>query len=124
MLTSQLKEKFSNYRQQLNIITGDFFDHVGQYDLIIEQTFFCALTPTLRPAYVDRMHKLLKPSGKLVGVLFNTHFEGGPPFGGTLEEYQSLFEHQLNLKTLASCYNSIHPRAGTEAFIIAQKELA
>jgi SAM-dependent methyltransferase len=125
LLTSQLKEKFSSYlHQQLNIITGDFFEHAGQYDLIIEQTFFCALSPTLRTAYVDKMYQLLKPGGKLVGVLFNRDFEGGPPFSGSIPEYQSLFESAFNLHTLAPCNNSIQPRAGTEAFIVAQKEMA
>ena len=28
-----------------NLIQDDFFKHVGQYDLIIEQTFFCAIDP-------------------------------------------------------------------------------
>src|SRR5690606_26735812 len=26
-----------------NLICGDFFKHEGQYDLILEQTFFCAI---------------------------------------------------------------------------------
>ena len=31
---------------QEQLILEDFFDHRGQYDLIIEQTFFCALLPS------------------------------------------------------------------------------
>ncbi len=58
------------------------------------------------------MHSLLKPGGKLVGVLFNRAFEGGPPFGGNMDEYQDLFEPTFTLQTLASCYNSIKPRMG------------
>ncbi|MGB1729764.1 MAG: methyltransferase domain-containing protein, partial [Crocinitomicaceae bacterium] len=30
------------------ILHGDFFEHKGSYDLIIEQTFFCAINPQLR----------------------------------------------------------------------------
>lgn len=32
----------------------DFFAHQGSYDLILEQTFFCALHPSLRPAYAKK----------------------------------------------------------------------
>ena len=48
---------------------GDFFTHQGSYDLILEQTFFCAIQPTLRQNYVHKVKELLKPEGKLVGVL-------------------------------------------------------
>ncbi|MBO9561797.1 MAG: methyltransferase [Niastella sp.] len=122
LLTQQLTEKFSAYvGNQLRIITGDFFVPEGQYDLILEQTFFCALEPSLRGAYVSKMHSLLKPGGKLAGVLFDRAFEGGPPFGGSQEEYKELFAPLFNIQVLAPCYNSIKPRAGAEVFMIAVK---
>ena len=100
----------------------DFFDHDGRYDLIIEQTFFCALQPTLRPEYVKKMGSLLNPGGKLVGLLFNRHFEKpGPPFGGRLEDYRKLFEKEFNILKMEECYNSILPRQGQELFFILQK---
>jgi thiopurine S-methyltransferase len=72
------------------LIFGDFFNHQHQYDLIIEQTFFCALRPSLRQAYAKKMHQLLKNKGKLVGVLFNDELNSDkPPFGGNKEEYTS-----------------------------------
>ena len=122
VLTARLADKLSDYNgQQLTIITGDFFALTGQYDLILEQTFFCALPPELRPNYVQQMHKLLKPGGKLAGVLFDRSFEGGPPFGGSRAEYEPLFGSTFNLQVLAPCYNSIKPREGVELFIIAKK---
>jgi len=48
-----------------HLLQGDFFLHSEKYDLILEQTFFSALPPVLRPAYVDKMHELLKPNGKV-----------------------------------------------------------
>ncbi len=125
LLTERLADKFKRYlNRQLHIITSDFFALEGQYDRIIEQTFFCALSPSLREDYVAKMHSLLKPGGKLVGVLFNRAFEGGPPFGGNIQEYMDLFEPTFTLQTLASCYNSIKPRTGAEVFIIARKDQA
>ncbi|MEQ1798956.1 MAG: methyltransferase domain-containing protein [Lacibacter sp.] len=119
VLTAELKKKFSN--KKINIVTGDFFEHAGQYDLILEQTFFCAIHPSLRETYVEQMNRLLKPGGKLAGVLFNRNFEGGPPFGGTKEEYEPLFAAHFNIKKMELCYNSIQPRSGTELFFIAEK---
>ena len=36
VLTAALEERFKG--QPVNILTGDFFEHKGQYDLILEQT--------------------------------------------------------------------------------------
>lgn len=117
-LTAALEKQLAAYSgKSLRIITGNFFDLEGQYDLVLEQTFFCALDPSLREAYVRQMHALLKPGGRLAGVLFDRDFEGGPPFGGSAAEYRKLFEQDFVLHTLAPCYNSIAPRAGSEVFI-------
>ena len=117
VLTAALEERFKG--QSINIITGDFFEHKGQFDLILEQTFFCALDPSLRSKYVEQMHQLLKPAGKLVGVLFNKEFEGGPPFGGSKEEYEQLFSKHLRIKKMELCYNSIPQRKDAELFFSA-----
>lgn len=121
-LTKKLEVKFNTHlKKQLTIITGDFFNLNGQFDLIIEQTFFCALNPEIRQDYVNKMYELLKPEGKLAGVMFNKNFEGGPPFGGTKEEYEKLFGEKFMIKTLEPCYNSIEPRKGAELFILVRK---
>ena len=67
------------------------------------------------------MHGLLKPGGKLIGLLCDRVFEGGPPFGGDKDEYELLLKARLIVKTLESCYNSIQPRAGTELFMMVEK---
>ena len=123
VLTQQLAIRFSNYiGKQLTIITADFFTLEGQFDLVLEQTFFCALDPSLRNKYVTHMHRLLKPGGKLAGLLFNKIFTNpGPPFGGSIEEYRTLFRPRFNISTIASCYNSIAPRDGAECFIVLLK---
>ena len=103
----------------------DFFLHMHQYDLILEQTFFCAINPSLREKYVAKMHELLKPGGKLVGVLFNRHFDfQGPPFGGDKEEYQTLFSKKFKVECLETCYNSIPQRQNSEVFIMMKKSNA
>lgn len=121
-LTEALSEKFAPHEgKELTIYTGDFFDHTGVYDLIVEQTFFCALDPILRSRYVEKMHELLSPGGKLVGLLFNRDFQGGPPFGGSREEYEPLFSQKFSRGSMEPCYNSIPPRRDAELFIQMEK---
>jgi SAM-dependent methyltransferase len=106
-----------------HLICVDFFTFSGSYDLILEQTFFCALVPTLRNAYVEQMHHLLSPGGKLAGLLFDDVLNNDkPPYGGSKAEYRSLFEPSFELKTFDKAYNSIPPRAGRELFIILEKK--
>ena len=100
------------------LIQEDFFSHQTTYDLIIEHTFFCALPPAQRKNYIIHMHRLLKPSGKLVGLLFNDNsMIDGPPFGGDQTLHQPLFESYFNIKHFEPCTNSIAPRKDRELFI-------
>ncbi|HQE12264.1 MAG TPA: methyltransferase domain-containing protein [Flavipsychrobacter sp.] len=115
-LINRLKKQFSD--SNIQIVLGDFFDHQGGYDLILEQTFFCALNPKLRPDYVHKCFELLNQSGSLRGVLFNINFENdGPPFGGTQSEYESLFSPSFYLEHIDICQNSIEKRQGNELLI-------
>ena len=86
--------------------------------MIIEQTFFCALNPSLRNKYVAKMNELLATNGRLVGLLFDRTFEQqGPPFGGSKNEFLSLFENSFTVHHLEKSYNSFSKRANTELFI-------
>jgi SAM-dependent methyltransferase len=115
-LVENLKTKFKD-NPNINIVLGDFFEHQGVYDLILEQTFFCALPPTMRQKYVWKMHQLLEKKGTVSGLLFNRTFESSPPFGGSQEEYTLLFQKAFNFLKMEVCQNSATPRAGSELFI-------
>ena len=116
-----LKEKYKD-KEGVAVICEDFFTHFGNYDLVIEQTFFCAIAPKLRPKYAEKMHDLLNEGGRIVGVLFNRKFEkDGPPFGGSISEYQSVFSNYFQLEKMEECYNSIPARKGSEVFINLKK---
>ncbi len=114
-LIKRLRQK--HQESKAKIIEGDFFKHSGEYDLILEQTFFCAIHPSQRKRYVQKMHSLLSTGGKLCGVLFNRDFEGGPPFGGSAEEYQSLFSAYFEVVRLEQCYNSHPARVNNEVWV-------
>lgn len=119
-LVAVLKTKFGD-NPNIKVICGDFFEHQAQYDLIIEQTFFCALPPSLRQKYVWKMHQLLATDGILTGLLFNRTFEVSPPFGGSKEEYERLFKHAFQLQQLAEATNSVAPRAKSELYFVFKK---
>lgn len=101
-----------------HLIHSDFFKHNGKYDLIIEQTFFCAINPELRSAYARKVFDLLNDGGRLAGVLFDDKMnDDQPPFGGTRKEYRKYFAPYFTFKHFERCYNSIEPRKGRELFI-------
>ena len=112
-----------NKNLKKHLICEDFFNHSETYDLILEQTFFCALQPNLRENYATKMFNLLSEKGKIAGLLFNFELsEVGPPFGGSYEEYVNLFSKKFTIKTLEPAYNSIKPRANKELFFTFEKK--
>ncbi len=126
-IASKAVENIQNKFQdlpQVKVICGDFFEQTGKYDIIIEQTFFCAIHPGLREQYVEKAYNLLNPGGIITGVLFDKDFGNPhPPFGGSQEEYQQIFSGKFDILKLERCSNSIPPRAGTEVFIHFRKKI-
>ena len=114
-----LKPDFPDNR----LICEDFFQLEGSYDFLVEQTFFCALNPSLRANYVQKVNGLLKPNGRLVGLLFAREFPfEGPPFGGSEQEYRRLFQDLFDIETMRLADNSIGPRLGNELFFELKKK--
>lgn len=113
----RLQERFRE-ATAIQVLCEDFFLHESHYDLVLEQTFFCAIPPSRRKEYAEKMAALLNENGKLVGVLFDKTFEqDGPPFGGCPCEYKPVFEPHFHIRTMDACYNSIPPRKDSEVFI-------
>lgn len=107
-----------------HLIHSDFFDLEMKFDLIIEQTFFCAIHPSLRTKYAKQAHRLLNNNGKLVGLLFNVPlYKDRPPFGGSKEEYRSTFSPYFNIEIMTTSYNSVESRVGKELFVKAVKKI-
>ncbi len=106
------------YFPKNQLIHSNFFELNDTFDLIIEQTFFCSLPPELWPNYALKTSELLKPKGKLVGLLFCIPlFKDRPPYGGTKEEYIPYFLPYFNLEIMKTSYNSIPERRNSELFI-------
>jgi methyl halide transferase len=106
----------------LKLIEKNFFDLEGKYDLILEQTFFCAIHPSQRKKYFEKMVELLAPGGRLVGLLFDDKLNSDrPPFGGSMDEYRRYIPKALQVIHFEKCINSIAPRAGREIFMNLRK---
>ncbi|MDG4714260.1 methyltransferase domain-containing protein [Winogradskyella marincola] len=122
------KQPIENFKNRVStfphkqLLHQDFFELNQTFDLIIEQTFFCALNPNLRKQYVEKMFQLLNPKGKLAGLLFDFPLtESGPPFGGSFNEYETAFSKYFKIKTLERATNSIKERQGKELFFIFER---
>ncbi|MBD98899.1 MAG: SAM-dependent methyltransferase [Verrucomicrobia bacterium] len=119
-------EKFASKHPDFpkeHLIHQDYFEHREKYDLIVEQTFFCAILPSLRKAYARHTHQLLKDEGKLMGVLWSVPLnDDHPPYGGSKEEYRGYFDNLFSYVYFEDCYNSISPRSGRELFLLARKK--
>ena len=118
--------KYSNFPKD-QLLHEDFFKHKGQYDLILEQTFFCSFPPTEenRNGYVQKMKSLLKRTGKLVGLWFDIPLTGDlekRPFGGTKALYLEYFKPYFTNIKLEKAYNSIPAREQKELFGVFYNE--
>jgi thiopurine S-methyltransferase len=104
------------------LVHEDFFTHQGFYDLILEQTFYCALELRFRESYFKHMHHLLHSDGMLAGLLF--HFDQerpGPPFTCSPAAYRVMASRYFTIKSLTPCLNSEPSRAGKELFLQLKK---
>ncbi len=99
------------------LLHTDVFNIEDSFDLILEQTFFCTLSPKLRSEYAKKMYQLLRSDGKIVGLFFDFPLTAeGPPFGGSKGEYLTYFQDLFDIKILEPCYNSHPKRQGKELF--------
>lgn len=99
------------------LIQGDFFQLIDQFDYILEQTFFSALPKIHHQAYFYKMKELLAPDGVFTGVWFAFEEEKlEPPFGYPLQTFRNFIGELFSIDILEICTFSIKPRSGTELF--------
>lgn len=112
-----IKKRVPNF-PTTQLLHANFFEIEDSFDLVIEQTFFCAIDPSLRLQYAQKMQSILTPKGKIVGLLFEAVLnEDHPPFGGTKEEYLTYFQPYFQIVKMDPCYNSYPNRQGMELFV-------
>ena len=87
----------SELEAQVSVQEADFFSEelvptLGQFDVVYDCTFLCAIQPDMRKAWAEQMSKLLSAEGELVTLIFPNGPLGstGPPFTINVELATSL----------------------------------
>ena len=112
-----LKHRAPDFPKE-NLLHQNFFDFEGCFDVIVEQTFFCAIPPSLRSDYAYKMASLLPKGKELKGVLFDFPLtEKGPPYGGSKTEYIAYFQPYFLIEQLSRCTTSHRSRENKELLI-------
>ncbi len=111
---------------EVKFVAKDIFllqeEYYEQFDYIYEYVTYCAINPERRKEYLQKLSKLIKPSGKLIAHLFPTdNREGGPPFSINIVDFYKAASEFFSLALSTKKINSIKPRAGREALQIYLK---
>lgn len=64
----------------------------GPFDAIYEQTCLCALLPRHWPGYEARLHRWLRPGGRLLALFMQSGKTDDPPFHCALADMRRLFD--------------------------------
>jgi cyclopropane fatty-acyl-phospholipid synthase-like methyltransferase len=124
---NHLKSTVQERNLKCEVLHLDFFgidsSHNGVYDLLIEQTFFCAISPEQRSSYVSTVARALKKRGMLAGLFYNTgEEEGGPPFNTTREDIKKYFSDSFEIRQLSKTEDSAEQRKNKEWLAILIKK--
>ena len=120
-----LKNALKKRNLEGRILHQDFFSldesHEGVYDLVLEQTFFCAISPKQRRDYVLNVSRILKPGGILVGLFYHTDEQGGPPYNTTREDIEMHFSKKFEIQEFDKTSLSAEQRKDKEWLGILKK---
>lgn len=124
--TQRLAHNLARNRVSAEVICINFFnlglEHLNRYNLMFEQTFFCAIHPTLRNHYVNLVSRILKPGGLLVGIFYETGEEDGPPFNTTRANILRHFSGPFQINQLEKTNRSAERRQGKEWFAVLKRK--
>lgn len=88
----------------------DLFDLPAEmqdaFDIVWEQTCFCAIPPAQRAAYVRAMAGALRADGVLHGLFWNHGMAEGPPWNISEAEVRSVFTQAFSLDGLVAVETS------------------
>lgn len=98
---------------ELTLLEADIFalpDADGAFDLVWEQTCFCAIGLEQRSAYAQQAARWLAPGGRMIALLWNHGAEGGPPFDVTPEDARAAFAPHFDIESLEPVVESAPQR--------------
>ena len=107
-----------------NVRVADFFGREladERFEVIYERAFLCALPIKLRPAWAERVSRLLIPGGRLIGFFYFDQTEKGPPFGIDSNTLTGLLSKEFELIEDLAPTDSIAVFEGKEKWQVWQR---
>ncbi|KAI9226096.1 MAG: S-adenosyl-L-methionine-dependent methyltransferase [Piptocephalis tieghemiana] len=125
LASHRLQDKGSDQANldKIHFKTMDLFSEDSQsiqpFDLIYDYTFLCALPPTMRPRWAERITQLTKPDGLLIALAFplSDHL-GGPPPPPSMSIYHELLDPHFTLIHPPPPAKSLEGREGKERLTV------
>jgi hypothetical protein len=104
---------------------GDFFDYPfreGEFDIIYERTFLCALVPEYWLPYARRISELIAPGGILCGFYFHGPEDEPPPYPISQEQLCQLLGGAFEMIENKPVEDSLPLFAGKERWQIWKRK--
>jgi Thiopurine S-methyltransferase (TPMT) len=108
------------------VYEGDFFTHPlseSFFDVIYERAFFCTLAPERRTQYVQRIAKLIAPSGILCGFFFFGPEDEPPPYPISYVQLEELLGDLFEKIEDSTVEDSIALYSGKERWQIWRRKM-
>ncbi len=119
------QDKYGNL-ENLNFVRGDAFNlpekWTGEFDMILEHTCFCAVSPEKRNQLIKVWRRVLQPGGHLLGIFFVHEKRSGPPVGGSEWELRQRLKANFNFLYWTRWHLSPERRKGQELVVYARKK--
>ena len=123
---NHLQPTIQERKLKCEILHMNFFEmdavHNEAFDMVIEQTFFCAISPEQRTSYVSTVARALKQGGMLAGLFYHTGEDGGPPYNTTREDIVKHFSDSFEIRQLTKAEDSAEKRKNKEWLVILIKK--
>jgi len=85
-------------------------EFVGAFDIVWEQTCFCAIPLETRRGYAIAMAEALDADGEFLGLFWNHGKEAGPPFDVTPAQVEEAFSGLLDERERRAIVDSVPSR--------------
>ena len=123
---TSLKKSLEKKNLLGQVLCQDFFEldlcFNNKFDLMLENTFFCAIKPSMRQKYVLTAGRILRPGALFIGLFYETDKEGGPPFNTKKSDIEEYFSERFKVEILDKSLYSAEQRLGKEWLAIFKKK--
>lgn len=94
LVLQELAARLDRQGLSAKLVEADLLDWEpdAPFDAIYEQTCLCAVLPRHWPDYEARLHRWLRPGGKLLALFMQSDKTDDPPFHCSLPDMRELFE--------------------------------